>query len=180
MAHIVQCRVCKAKFDTEKLSVLDWVKPVQNTYYHAKCYEDWKESKDNPRAEGKSEDFYYEAMVDYLYKDMKMEVNFSKLKSQWRNFTAPGKKMTPKGIYFTLKYYYEVLHGDVGKAQGGIGIVKSVYSDAAEYWSNLEQKKAGTLEKIIQQIEERRRRPVVKITPKEKQESKARWNLEDI
>lgn len=181
MSHIIQCRICGVKFDTDKLPASEWIKPTQKTYYHRKCYEDWKENKDNARAEGKGENWWYESLIDYLYKDVKMSVDFKKLKSQWNNFTSPGKGMTPKGIYFSIKYYYEVLHGDPNKALGGIGIVNNIYKDAASYWTNLESKKVGTLEKIIAQIEARNQRQVVKISSKnQKKEHKEKWSLEDI
>lgn len=181
MSHIIQCRICGKKFDTEQLSKSEWVMPVPKYYYHRKCYEDWRENKYNPKADNKPEDYWYESLVDYLYRDVKMSVDFKKLKSQWNLFTSPGKKMTPKGIFFAIQYYYDVLHGDPAKAQGGIGIVSSIYKDAAAYWTDLEYKKAGTLEKIIAQMETRRERPVVKITSKkEEKDKKVRWSLEDI
>lgn len=175
------CRVCKAKFDTEKLSKDEWVMPNPKFYYHRKCYEDWKDNKDNLKASNKDGNFWYESLIDYLYKDIKMTINFSKLNKQWKTFTAPTKGMTPKGIYFSIRYYYDVLHGKPEKALGGIGIVSNIYNEAASYWIDLENKKEGTLEKIIAQIQNREARPVMKISSKkQKKEQKERWNLEDI
>lgn len=179
--HIVKCRICKQQFDTEKLAQTEWVMPNPRFYYHRNCYEDWKANKNNLKANGKDSDFWYESLIDYLYRDVKMSIDFMKIKSQWTNFTKPDKKMTPKGIYFAIRYYYDVMHGSTDKAMGGIGIVQSIYSDAAEYWIDLETRKTGTLDAIIEQIKQREARPVQTIHRKEvKPVKKSKWDLEDI
>lgn len=174
--HIIQCRICRQKFDTEKE---DFVLVGQRSYYHKSCYEEWVASRNSAKANG-DEDFWKESVIDYLYRDIKMEVDFAKLTSQWENFTKPEKKMTPKGIYFALKYFYEVQHGEVVKAQGGIGIVPSIYRESAQYWTERETRKEGTIEAIVQQIKERRARPVVKIEHKKEEKNKSKFNLDNI
>lgn len=181
MAHIVKCRICKQQFDTEKLSVKEWIMPNPRCYYHRTCYEDWKANRNNLKASGYEDDFWYESLVDYLYRDIKMPIDFTKLQGQWENFTKPAKKMTPKGIYFAIRYYYDILHGDIDKAQGGIGIVPNIYNDSARYWIDLETRKTGTLEAIIQQIKQRQSRPVQQIQRKDSiKKDKTKWSLEDI
>ena len=125
-----------------------------------------------------SEDFWYEAMVDFLYRDIKAPVDFSKLRSQWDNFTRTN--MTPKGIYFAVRYFYEVQKGDKSKMEGGIGIVPYIYNDSREYWAQLEYKKEGTLDAILEQMKTRLARPVEKIAPKKKEVKTVRWELNDI
>ena len=88
--------------------------------------------------------------------------------------------MTPKGIYFTLKYYYEVQKGDRDKALGGIGIVPSIYKEATAYWVELNSRKEGTIEAIVEQIQARATREFVPIRRKEEKKDKARYKLEDI
>ena len=180
MAHIVKCRICKQEFDTEKLSSDEWVLPSPRFYYHTSCYNDWKANKNNLKAGGKNETFWYESLIDYLYRDIKMNVDFKKMSSQWNNFLKPGKSMTPKGIFFAVKYYYDILHGDKDKAQGGIGIVTSIYSDAAQYWTDLESKKTGTIDAIIEQIKSREARPVQTMVRKSKIKDKSKFNLDEI
>ena len=177
MAHKIQCRLCKVYFDTEKEP---FVLVGKKSYYHQKCYEDWITKRNDPKAELENE-FWYENVIDYLYRDVKMSIDFSKLKSQWANFTKPEKKMTPKGIFFTLKYYYDVMKGDKEKALGGIGIVQSIYSDSARYWYDLEERKSGTIDAIIAQIKERQDRKVVVMNrPEEKKKDKARYTFDDV
>lgn len=180
MAHIVKCRICKQEFDTEKLAKEAWVLPSPRYYYHTNCYEDWKANRNNLRSGEKNESFWFEALVDYLYRDVKMSVDFPKLKSQWNNFLKPNRSMTPKGIFFTIKYYYDILHGDKAKALGGIGIVTSIYNQAAQYWTELEHRKIGTIEAIIEQIKSREQRPVQKKIVKTESKDKSKFNLEEI
>ena len=176
MAHIVMCRLCKKRFDTETEEAVIIGK---QSYYHKACYEDWKKNKDDAKG-NMSAEFWYEAMVDYLYRDAKVSLDFTKLQSQWTNFTKPGNNMTPKGIYFTVRYFYDVQKGDPTKAQGGIGIVKTIYNESAQYWVDRENRRAGTLEAIIEQIKSRDARPVQKILQRERKKDKSKFKLDDI
>ena len=177
MAHIVKCRICKQQFDTAKE---EYVIVGKQSYYHKKCYDDWVSAINNPRKSGDA-DFYKEAVIDYLYRDVKMAIDFVKLDRQWNNFIKPERKMTPKGIFFAVKYHFEVQKGSVEKSLGGIGIVPHIYNDSKEYWSNLEVRKEGTIEAIIQQIKQRQSRPVQQIQQKGSvKKDKTKWSLEDI
>lgn len=179
MAHIIKCRICHKEFDTE---TIPFVKVGQRSYYHESCYYEWKQVKDDPEALVLDKDGYYEAIVDYLYRDMKMSVDFFKLKSQFENFTkSTKKKMTPKGIFLSLKYFYEVQHGDPTKAAGGIGIVQSVYDSAAVYWQDQVEKKTGFYEQIMKELDERMARKVVKVEQIDlTKKDKARFKLDEI
>jgi hypothetical protein len=88
--------------------------------------------------------------------------------------------MTPKGIFFAIKYFFEIQKADKEKAKGGIGIVPMIYKESAEYWINLEQKKVGTMEGIIEQMRQRVAREVKTVPKKEKNKNKNRFNLDDI
>lgn len=177
MAHYVQCRLCKTRFDAEKE---EYVLVGKRSYYHKSCYEDWVHGRNNAKTVA-NEDFWKESVIDYLYRDVKMSIDFQKFTSQWNNFIKPEKKMTPKGIYFAVRYYYSVSNGDKEKALGGIGIVPSIYKESAQYWTDLETRKTGTIEAIIEQIKQRQDRPVQTITKKEVQKKdKARFKLDDI
>lgn len=177
MSHEVQCRLCKTRFDTE---TEDFVKIGQRSYYHKECYENWINGRNSVKTRG-DDDFWYESVVDYLYRDVKMSIDFAKLNSQWNSFIKPEKKMTPKGIYFAVRYYYAVANGNKEKALGGIGIVPSIYKESAQYWTDLETRKTGTIDAIIAQIKSRQERPVQIITKKEiKKKNKARFDLNQV
>ena len=177
MVHEVKCRLCKVKFDTNKE---DFVLVGQRAYYHKSCYEEWIHGRNNVKTNG-DENFWYESIVDYLYRDVHMSIDFAKLNNQWTNFIKPERKMTPKGIYFAVRYYYSIKHGDKEKALGGIGIVPNVYKESAQYWTDLEIKRAGTLESIIEQIKSRQNREIQIITKKDdKKKDKSKYSLDDV
>ena len=113
------CRVCKIEIDKEKD---DWVMPSKNWYYHRKCYQDWKQSTPATDAEYKA--FIY----DFISRDLKVSYNYHMCEAQREKFVKEGK--TNKGIFFALKYFYEVKHGDWEKGHGGIGIVPFIYGDS--------------------------------------------------
>lgn len=182
MAHKVMCRACRQYFDTDKLSVDEWIMPTPRHYYHTKCYADWKNNRTNIRVTGKPDEWYLEQLTEYLYQDLKIPVDFPKLSSQWKNFLASKKKqMTAKGIYFSMRYFYDVKHGDPQKAQGGIGIIPNIYEEATQYWINRENEQEGTIAAIIKQMEERAARPVVQIKQMtQKKKDKTKWSLDDV
>lgn len=176
MAHIVKCRICHKPFDTEKEEAVILNK---QSYYHKTCYEEWIGGRMNVDKEADAL-FWKESVIDFLYREIKMEVDFVKFERQWTNFTKPERKMTPKGIYFAVRYHFNVQHGSIEKSLGGIGIVPYVYKSSSEYWQELEYKKRGTIEAIVQQIRERGLRPTQKIVRKEEKKDKNKWDLGDI
>lgn len=180
MSHVVKCRICKKQFDTTLLSEEEWCQPTPRYYYHTKCYEDWKNNRNNVKSTHSDETFWYESLVDYMYQDLKIEMDFKKFVSQWRRYVDSGK-YTPKGIYFAIRYCYEVQHNDVEKSQGGIGIIPIIYGDAAQYWVDLENRKAGTMDAIIAQIKEREERPIIEIKQStNKTKLKSKWSLDSV
>lgn len=47
------------------------------------------------------------------------------------------KNYSYSGMYKTLKYFFEVRRNPIEKANGGIGIIPYVYSEAFDYWRAL-------------------------------------------
>ena len=173
--HIVMCRVCKKCFDTEMLAPDQWIMPSKNFYYHTQCYQDWKDvSQAN-----KSDDDWALLIYDFLVRDLKVSYNYHMCEAQRKKFLKENK-FTNKGIYFTLKYFYEIKHNSWDKGNGGLGIVPYVYKEATEYWTDQEWKKRGFMKAIEEQIFERSHRPVKKITKPTIQKPKIKYNLDDI
>lgn len=154
---MVQCRVCKEKFnrlDPNLKEGEDFVQPVKKFYYHKKCYEDFA-SKKGKISSGDitleaEEEVWRSAVYDYLRRDLKIDLNYLKFISQWNNFLK--KDMTAKGMYFALKYFYEVARGDVNKSENGIGIIPHIYLEAKEYWQKRNEKEVGIVAAIEKQI----------------------------
>lgn len=161
MSHLVKCRICKQKFDTD--ATTEWIMPSTNYYYHLKCYQDFGKKTKDIYAE-LEDDLWFQACWDFLRKDLKVNLNFQKVKSQWDNFLK--KKMTAKGIFFCLKYFYDVQKGAVDRAEGGIGIVPYIYTQSCEYWAQREQREVGICQKIEDQIRANFDREKIQVTQK--------------
>lgn len=177
--HIVKCRVCHQSFDTNDQNI-NWVMPSRNFYYHAQCYEDFAKKKisirDDIHADVDNE-LWFSALYEYLKKDLKMSLDMRKTKSQWKNYLNRG--YTAKGIYFCMRYFYEVQHGDPTKGDG-IGIVGYIYNEGCQYWVDREQKDAGICERIEAQIRHANEQQKVVITLRQQKPKKATIDLAAI
>ena len=155
---MVECRVCKQKFnrlDPNLIEGVDWVKPVNLHYYHKKCYEDFAKKKGQIGKDGielEVDDMVWKAAVeDYLKRDLKISIDYPRFNSQWKKYVEKdGRK--PKGIYFTLKYFYDIRKNSPEKSEGGIGIVSWIYEEAAEYWGKRNQEDKGIIARLEEQI----------------------------
>lgn len=172
---IVSCRVCKEKFEKNKfIEGIDWIMPSKNWYYHKKCYEDWKS------ATNLDDKDWVGLIYDFLSHDLKVPYDYGACESQRKRFVATNK-YTNKGIYFALKYFYDIRKGDWKKSNGGIGIIPHIYEDSVKYWVNQEYKTKGILISIEKQMRERANREVIKVTKKKKQnKQKSKYSLEDV
>lgn len=155
------CRICKVEINKEKD---DWIMPSKNFYYHHKCYEDWKTSV--PATDEQYKSFIY----DFISRDLKASYDFHMIEAQLKKFIKENK-YTMKGIFFTLKYFYEVKHNDWDKGHGGIGIVPFVYNEACTYWVLKERQSSGIvaqIEKQMREAESREKKVVVRQSKKKK------------
>ena len=150
---LVHCRICGRSIDRLSDTEESWFMPAKNQFFHTKCYNDFEESKKILRfSDAKPDDNWKRRLTDYLSKDLKIPLNYSKLGSQWNNFISQG--MSPHGIFFATKYFYDCLKGDKNKAQGGIGIVSSVYQESCEYWIEKDKRDKRIIQEIEAQLEE--------------------------
>lgn len=164
-----QCRICHKKINKVlELEDTDWIMPSKNYYYHVTCYNNWAKKNNNIHAKASDEE-WFEALKYYLNHVIKAPIDYKKLTSQWNNFLKQKTK-TAKGIYFSVKYFYEVQKGDKEKCQGGIGIVSHIYADSSNYWYEREAREAGICAKIEEQIMELKNREVIRV---QKQKKKA-------
>lgn len=175
----VQCRCCK-KQDIDKSKPETYVQPAKGWYYHINCYQDWIARGSDIYATAADEE-WKEHLWSYLTRDVKIPMNWGKFDAQWTNFLLKNKKkMTAKGIYYSVKYFYGVMHGDAKDAEGGIGIVPYIYDDSCTYWSyqtTVNQKIYEELEKqIIQQSEVK----VIQVNQRKNKKQKKEISLSDI
>ena len=143
--NIVHCRVCGREIHKSTTREgIDWIMPSRNYYFHKSCYDNWRNSNSG------DDQFWVDRMYDLLARDLKMSYDFWVCEGQRKKFLK--KNMTNKGIYYTLLWFYTVNNGDRSKARGGIGIVEYVYNQACSYWVELEERHAGILSQIDEQL----------------------------
>ena len=165
---MVQCRICKERFnrlDPNLIEGVDSVKPSERMYYHKRCYDEYQNSRLDVHA-NMTDELWFTAAWEFLRKDLKYSFNYVKVRKQWESFIK--NKMTAKGIYFALKYHYEIKKGDVTKSENGIGIIPHIYEDSRSYWQEREQRSAGIVAAIEQQILQAANQNVVKVNLKKK------------
>ena len=168
----VKCRICGQTIDRNiEREDVDWIMPSKNWFYHKSCYENWKQSTPE------NDDAYIGFIYDYISRDLKVKYDYYMCEAQRRKFIQ--ENMTNKGIFFTLKYFYDIKGGDWDKSHGGIGIVPFIYKEACSYWVTKERESNGIVQRIEQQMREGRERKK-RVIRKKTQEKKFTVNLSAI
>ena len=163
---LVKCRICKQQFnrlDPNLIEGVDYVKPSERMYYHKKCYDEYQNSKLDVHAD-MTDELWFKAAWDFLRRDLKYDFNFVKVRRQWESFLK--NKMTAKGMYFALKYFYEIKKNDVAKSENGIGIIPHIYEDSRDYWTEREHRECGIVAAIEQQIKEAQSQNIINVRVK--------------
>ena len=163
---LVKCRICKQQFnrlDPNLIEGIDYVKPSERMYYHKKCYDEYQNSKLDVHAD-MTDELWFKAAWDFLRRDLKYDFNFVKVRRQWESFLK--NKMTAKGMYFALKYFYEIKKNDVTKSENGIGIIPHIYEDSRDYWIERERRDRGIVAAIEQQIKEAQSQNIINVRVK--------------
>lgn len=173
---LVKCRVCGEHIDRQKQD--DWVMPSKNYFYHKTCYETWAKKKNDVHAEASNKE-WQDMLWEYLRKELKMNVDFAKMTNQWNSFLKKG--MTAKGMYFCLKYFYEIKKGDPTKSENGIGIIPYIYEEGKQYWYKRESQQKGICAKIEEQIRQTHKQNTVIVKQKAQRNTRrANYSLDDI
>jgi hypothetical protein len=126
IAHYVICSVCGERFDRDKI-------PFQQTsarrYAHLNC----AVAQENTKTQ---EQIDKEELEKYIMKLLGEDYISPKVRKQLNQFIKEYN-YTYSGMRKALIYHYEVKHGDVSKAGGGVGIIPYVYRQAYEYYYSL-------------------------------------------
>lgn len=174
---LVHCRLCKEPIDrntTEKGK--DWIMPSRNFYYHTDCYNSWK---GGAALDNDDNEIWHDLIYDFIARDLKGSYNYFLCEKQIQNFLSKNN-YTTKGIYFALKYFYELKKNSWDKSNGGIGIVPYVYDESIAYWITQERKEKGIVAAIEKQIKERAATQPVVIHKKKKTAVKKKFSLDSV
>lgn len=182
-SRLATCRYCK-KQDINRNKQIEgeeWISPSHNWYYHTECYklklEEDKLKASKSVTDKMQEEEWKESVYYFLKNEMKIVVNYQRLDKEWNRLINKGR--TPKGIYFSLKYFYDIKKGDTKKSSGSIGIVDYIYEDATNYWCSREQREAGILAKIEKQEKEKTLERTIKIEARPRNKKKAYSMVDD-
>lgn len=175
---ITSCRYCNKSIDRINDSRDSWYERARGWTYHRECWEKFSTEKELAAGAGvhstsTNDEAWYDCIYDYLVKDLKMEVDYTKARRQFVNFLKDGT-MTGKGIYFCLRYFYDIKKGDVSKANGGIGIVSYLYQESYEYWAERSRREVGLIEKITAQALARASEESPKVVTQKRQSRKTK------
>ena len=122
MAHVVKCVYCGQSFDRDKFP---FELVTAKRYAHKACAE---LANANRTKEEKDKEILYKYICE-LFKEDYVNPRIQKQIAQY----IKDYNYSYSGIYQTLKYWYEIKHNDISKANGGIGIVPCVYKTAYNY-----------------------------------------------
>lgn len=108
------------------------------------------------------------------------------------NLKAPGPRnyallrkyidengFTYKGIFYSLKYFYEVKNGNKEKAQESIGIVPYIYDEAQKYYKELEERQTK-IKQVVSQVDTIEKLGVTVSTKLNKSKLRKGYNLNDL
>lgn len=175
--HMVMCRCCRQRFDIgTDPDGNTWIMPSKNFYYHKNCYNDWLNKKDDIHAMAEDA-MWFDCLKEYLARDLKMGINYEKLTSQWKNLLKQGK--TAKGIYFTIRYFYDIKKNDPQKSDG-IGIVSFIYEEGCTYWKNREEHDRGLIARLTEQTKQAATRQKETVVRTQKKKINKTIDLADI
>lgn len=174
----VICRFCGLPIDRNNPNPKrEWVMPSQNWFYHRDCYEDFvgikKKMSDINDNGTYPDDYWLQLTYDYLQKDLKMHIE-DRGYDQWFRFLKKG--YTAKGIYFCLRWFYDVQRGDRTKSCGGIGIIPYIYKDGCSYWAIKRAEDEERRKKIEEQMNHKQEKEVVAIPRKKRQRKSINWD----
>ena len=172
--QIVHCRICKNEIDKDND---DWVMPSRNWYYHKECYENWRKKESELTAVANDEE-WFGLMWTYLTREIRFPANYQKIKKQWDSFLK--KNMTAKGIFFGVKYIYDIKRIDFEKADGGIGLLPYIYIESAEYWQKKENSNRGICNKIVAQLKAQMEQEKITVKQVKKNKRTTKYSLDDV
>ena len=140
MAHQVKCLYCGQIFDRDKVP---FIQVSKRRYAHKECSisEDEKKLQENKDRE---------ELYDYIMKLFNISFVDPKIQKQIKKYIEENN-YTYSGIKKALVYFFEIKGNSVEKANGGIGIVPYVYTQAYNYYYSLWLAQQKNEDKVVQE-----------------------------
>ena len=123
--HLVKCLYCSQQFDTNSEEYVQ----IKRRYAHKKCAEEFENNKSKEEKDK-------EALVEYIKELLNIPALTPKINRQIKDYVE-NYNYSYSGILKALKYFYEIKHNDISKANEGIGIVGYIYNQAFNYYYDI-------------------------------------------
>ena len=168
MAHQVKCLYCVKTFDRDKVP---FIQVSKRRYAHKECSmsEDEKKLQENKDRE---------ELYDYIMKLFNISFVDPKIQKQIKKYIEENN-YTYSGIKKALVYFFEIKGNSVEKANGGIGIVPYVYTQAYNYYYSLWLAQQKNEDKIVQEYIPKVKEIVIPIPEKNPRKRKLFSFLDD-
>lgn len=168
MAHQVKCLYCGQIFDRDKVP---FVQVSKRRYAHKECSmsEDEKKLQENKDRE---------ELYDYIMKLFNISFVDPKIQKQIKKYIEENN-YTYSGIKKALVYFFEIKGNSVEKANGGIGIVPYVYTQAYNYYYSLWLAQQKNEDKVVQEYIPKIKEIVIPIPEKNPRKRKLFSFLDD-
>lgn len=178
MAHIIICKVCGEKFDTDKEQA---VYVGHRRYAHQACQPDCTElvpmkppkEKKKKVTEEKEDTRPILDCCQELFGD---DANYPLIQRQIKKYLKEGYSVN--GIVKTLKYFYEIKKNPVARAKGSIAIVEYMYKEAEKYYYALWLAQLANQEKDFSQYQYETKEIEI-FAPEKKIKKKKLFNFEE-
>lgn len=138
--HMVKCPGCGERFDSNEEEYIF----KSRRYWHKACFE--KAESEKSQEEKDLEDLF--SYIKQLYGKYDY-VSTKKLIDKYHT----ENNFTYTGIKNTLKYWHEIKHNPVDKANGRIGIVPWMYEEAYRYYYDIWLNKNKTQPEQVKQYQ---------------------------
>lgn len=140
MAHPVTCVYCKQRFDRDKV---ECIQVSAKRYAHKECSMSETERLTQEQQDKQELDEYIMKLFNTTFVEPKIQKQIKQFKEQY-NYTYTGMRKA-------LVYFYEIKNNSIEKANGGIGIIPYVYTQAFNYYYALWEAQQKNENKIVQE-----------------------------
>ena len=123
---MVKCLFCGEYFDRNS----EPYEKIGRRYVHKTCF-DAQSNTEEAKLEKDKNEFY-----EYIKQVTHGDYNYVAISKQAENYIKQYG-FTYSGMLKTLKWFYEINHGDKEGSKGRIGIIPYIYEDAKKYYYNL-------------------------------------------
>lgn len=138
MAHKCKCKYCGIEFDRDKEP---FVSVSARRYAHPSCHQ---LHLDSITQEEKDEEEFYN-YAKHLFQE---DYNYLVTKKLAERYVKENG-YTYSGMTKALKWFYEIQHNSLDKANGSIGILPYCYNTARDYYYSLYLAKRANEEKDV-------------------------------